>query len=85
LPALNAQKARITHREQPYAATIFIPARLAAGCSSGGGYAGYTEYRAAPVKTELEIRQEQVAARQRSSSVRGRIVDTGGTGILFGK
>jgi hypothetical protein len=66
-------------------AGLIVLTGLAAGCSSGGGYAGYTEYRAAPVKTELEIRQEQVAARQRSSSVRGRIVDTGGTGILFGK
>jgi hypothetical protein len=69
----------------PRLAGIIVLTGLAAGCSSGGGYAGYTEYRAAPVKTELEIRQEQVAARQRSSSVRGRIVDTGGTGILFGK
>ncbi|AZN73135.1 hypothetical protein D5400_19205 [Georhizobium profundi] len=69
----------------PRLAGLIVLTGLAAGCSSGGGYAGYTEYRVAPVKTELEIRQEQAEARQRSSTNRGRIVDTGGTGILFGK
>lgn len=69
----------------PRLAGIIVLTGLAAGCSSGGGYAGYTEYRVQPVKTEFEIRQEQAEARQRSGSVRGRIVDTGGTGILYGQ
>jgi predicted small secreted protein len=44
-------------------AVLALAAAVLAGC--GGTYAGYTEYRAAPVKSAAELRQEEIARQRR--------------------